>query len=143
MPISERSTEQIILEATAFFFFVFPAVYPDFAADSIWPVVCAKDYLKEDKTWSPEQLELFYSQVGLKARGRVSKSLKINWERRLARAEAAYYESLRQMRVDPREFQAQLDECGKCCDLRCMPDKNRAYEVATAHKLADIYNTGK
>lgn len=143
MPISERSTEQIILEATAWYFFMLPSLYPDVDPNSIGAVTQASQYLSADKTWSPEQQEIFLSQVGLKARGRLSCMLLYSWERRLAKAKNAYYQRLREMRLDPKEFQAQLDDCGACCNLRCVPNKNPAHEINTARRLADIYNDRK
>lgn len=125
-----RTIEEIINDATAFYYFYLPVLAPSCPPYSLHVLSEAREHLNMMGTYKgkTDAQNIFLSQVGILARTRENtgaqgwQSRKVVWDERQGRAMRRYSEHVREMR-GTREFLDSLMDQDCCsCTLRCMPD---------------------
>lgn len=118
------SVEEIIQEATAFYYFYLPALAPSYDPHSLHTLQETREYLNSFLPLHVRAREVFISQVGLLARAKQGISIDLEglWKWRLTTATKAYNEYLREVRSTREFVQSLVDEDCCSCTLRCMPD---------------------
>lgn len=120
------SVEEIIQEATAFYYFYLPALAPSCDPHSLHTLQEAREYLNSFLPLHTRAREVFISKVGLLARANSATSIPFRletvWLERLESATKVYNEYLREVRSTREFVQSLVDEDCCSCTLRCMPD---------------------
>lgn len=125
------SVEEIIQEATAFYYFYLPALAPSCDPHSLFAINEASSYCKNIFPIHQLAQNVFIAQVGLLARKDIP-SILLNdgkpyrleyiWLERLESTTKVYNEYLREVRSSPEFLRSLMDEDCCSCTLRCMPD---------------------
>lgn len=118
------SVEEIIQEATAFYYFYLPVLAPSYDPHSLHTLQETREYLNSFLPLHVRAREVFISKVGLLARAKQGISIDLEglWKWRLTTATKAYNEYLREVRSSPEFLRSLMDEDCCSCTLRCMPD---------------------
>lgn len=118
------SVEEIIQEATAFYYFYLPALAPSCDPHSLHTLQECREYLNGFLPLHHRAREVFISKVGLLARANQGISIDLEglWKERLNTAMKVYNEYLREVRSTREFVQSLVDEDCCSCSLRCMPD---------------------
>lgn len=125
------SVEEIIQEATAFYYFYLPVLAPSCDPHSITAISEARAYCINIFPIHQLAQNIFVAKVGHLARKDQSAillntgkpyRLEYIWLERLESTTKVYNEYLREVRSSPEFLRSLMDEDCCSCTLRCMPD---------------------